>query len=86
MVPFFQSLGKSLLGKRRSHSSDPYQRQNASIVADAISSGYMQMLNYSSPHQASKVELHSYWIVVLTFLSRLMIDGKLDSMRFNNSS
>ena len=76
-TPFFRSLGRSLLGKRRSHTPDPYLRQNASMVANAISSAYMQMFTYEPPHEAEKMQRYSYWIVILTSLSRLLIEGKL---------
>ena len=75
-TPFFRSLGKSLLGKRRSHTPDPYLRQNASMVANAISSAYMQMFTYEPPHDAEKMQRYSYWIVILTSISRLLIEGK----------
>ena len=76
-TPFFRSLGKSLLGKRRSHTPDPYLRQNASMIADAIAAAYTQMFTYGPPNNANKMQRYSYWIVVLTSISRLLIEGAL---------
>ena len=81
-TPFFRSLGKSLLGKRRSHTPDPYLRQNASMIADAISTAYTQMFTYEPPNNANKMQRYSYWIVILTSISRLLIEGMSLSVAF----
>ena len=76
ITPFLQSLGKSLLGKRRAQTPDPYLRQNACLVADAIASAYVNLLTFSPKEDVGKMPLYSYRIVALSAVSKLLIEGK----------
>ena len=75
IVPCFQSLGKSLTAKKR---PEAYLRQNAYLVAEAMSQATIDQLKWSLPKNAETTkDLYAYWIVILTSISQLMIDGKL---------
>lgn len=76
IVPFFQGLGKVLVGKRRVHSHDYYQRQNACMIAEAMSGATLEQLNFEAPQNAAPKDRHAYWIVILTSLSQLMVEGE----------
>ncbi|KAL8661542.1 MAG: hypothetical protein Q9202_005487 [Teloschistes flavicans] len=79
IVPFFQSLGKALIAKRR---PDFFARQSAYMVADAMSAATLQQLNFQAPRDAdSAKDRYSYWIVILTSISQLLIEGKLRFLR-----
>jgi E3 ubiquitin-protein ligase HUWE1 len=69
---FLQSLGKMILVRR---TSDSYQRQNAMKVADSLASWVLNELKYELPREAPARQRYSYWIVILTSTSQLMIDG-----------
>ena len=72
IVPFFQGLGKSLVTKRR---SDTYIRQNAQIVANALSQANIGQLRYVLPARCPSVkDRYAYLIVILTSISQLMIE------------
>ena len=74
ITPFFQGLGKALIPKRRLES---YPRQNAYLVADAIARASLEQLEYSIPRHFDSIrDRYAYWIVVLTSISQLMIEGK----------
>ena len=76
IVLFFQSLGKALVAKRR---PDPYARQNAYSVADAMAEAILDQLHFEAPKVTSVVkDRYAYWIVILTSISQLMIEGPLD--------
>lgn len=73
IVPFFQGLGKALANKRR---PDTYLRQNAHLVAEAMSSAMLGQLSFEAPRQsASAKDRYAYWIVILTSISQLIIEG-----------
>lgn len=73
ITPFFQSLGKVLIAKRR---PDGYQRQNAYLVADALAEATLNQLRFQAAEKASSIQdRYSYWIVVLTSISQLLIEG-----------
>ena len=73
ITPFFQGLGKALVTKRR---AEPYPRQNAYLVADAISRASLDQLVYRIPRYFDSTrDRYAYWIVVLTSISQLMIEG-----------
>ena len=80
IVPFFQALGKSLVAKRR---PETYLRQNAYLVAEALSRANIDQLNYEIPRRtASSKDRYAYWIVTLTSISQLIVEGKLSSLNF----
>ena len=74
LVLFSQNLGKALAPKRR---PDAYARQNAYMVAKAMSKACLKQLDYEPPRRAASTnDRYRYWIVALTSMSSLMIDGK----------
>ena len=76
ITPFFQSLGKALVTKRR---PDAYARQNAYSVADAMAEATLDQLQFEAPKRTSSVkDCYAYWIVILTSVSQLMVEGPLD--------
>ena len=73
IIPFFQGLGKALITKRR---PDAYARQNAYMVAVAMSDATLDQLNFDAPRNSSSVkDRYAYWIVILTSISQLIIEG-----------
>ncbi|KAL8688982.1 MAG: hypothetical protein Q9218_005238 [Villophora microphyllina] len=78
IVPFFQSLGKALVARKR---SDNYARQSAHMIADAMSAATLEQLNFEAPRDTSSAkDRYSYWIVILTSISQLLIEGKIESL------
>lgn len=78
IVPFLQGLGKTLIAKRR---PEAYQRQNAYMVAKAISDSILDQLKYETPRKANSVQQrYAYWIVILTSVSELLMEGTLTSL------
>lgn len=76
IVPFFQSLGKALVAKRR---PDAYARQNAYSVAQAMAEATLDQLHFEALEKTPIVkDRYAYWIVILTSISHLMIEGPLD--------
>ncbi|KAL9596797.1 MAG: hypothetical protein Q9219_005556 [cf. Caloplaca sp. 3 TL-2023] len=76
ITPFLQGLGKALIAKRR---PDTYARQSAHMVAEAMSTSILEQLKFSAPKDASSVkDRQSYWIVILTSLSQLLMEGNVD--------
>lgn len=74
IIPFFQGLGKALIAKRR---PEAYAKQNAYMVAVAISEANLEQLRFEAPRNASSAkDRYAYWIVILTSISQLMIEGK----------
>ena len=75
IIPFFQGLGKSLVAKRR---PDAYSRQNAYFVADAIAESTLEQLKFEAPKRLDESikNCYAYWIVILTSISQLIIEGK----------
>lgn len=75
IAPFFQSLGKLLLFRR---SLEPYQKQCATIVADQLAQSAIDQLQFEGPkHSESVQDRYSYWIVILTSMSQLMIENSM---------
>jgi E3 ubiquitin-protein ligase HUWE1 len=69
---FFHLLGHGLIGKRR---IDIYQRQNASMAADAIASAVLRQLQLIAPNKSSCIkDRFSYLIVVLSSFSQLLFE------------
>ena len=74
IIPFFQGLGKALVAKRR---PDAYSRQNAYFVADAIAESTLEQMKFEVPKEVKSIkDCYAYWIVILTSISQLMIEGK----------
>ena len=73
ITPFFQGLGKALITKRR---PETYPRQNAYMVADALAEATLEQLRFGAPElDSSPKDMYAYWIVILTSISQLMIEG-----------
>lgn len=73
VVLFFQNLGKSLVAKRR---LEPYARQNAYMVAEAMSIASLEQLRYEPARNSACAEdRYAYWVVILTSVSTLIIEG-----------
>ena len=73
VVLFFQNLGKSLVVRKR---PDAYARQNAYMVATAMSSASLEQLRYEPARKSACAEdLYAYWVVILTSISTLIIEG-----------
>lgn len=69
---FLNVLGHGLITKRR---IDTYQRQKASMVADAIASMILGQLNLDAPQRTTCLkERFSYLIVILSSFSQLLFD------------
>lgn len=84
IIPFFQGLGKSLVAKRR---PDAYARQNAYMVAMAMSDANLAQLKFDAPRNASSAkDCYAYWIVILTSISQLMIEGMTDCSELKSIS
>ncbi|KAL8934769.1 MAG: hypothetical protein Q9211_005055, partial [Gyalolechia sp. 1 TL-2023] len=76
ITPFLQGLGKALIAKRR---PDMYARQSAHMIADAMSTATLEQLKFTAPKESSNVkDRQSYWIVILTSLGQLLIEGPVD--------
>lgn len=76
IIPFFQGLGKALIAKRR---PEAYAKQNAYMVAVAISEANLEQLRFEAPlNSSSAKDRYAYWIVILTSISQLMIEGMDD--------
>ncbi|KAL8772430.1 MAG: hypothetical protein Q9209_002381 [Squamulea sp. 1 TL-2023] len=73
IVSFFQYLGKALIAKRR---PDSYARQNAYMVADALSAALLEQIEFQLPMDSTSAQdRYSYWIVALTSLSHVLVEG-----------
>lgn len=69
---FFNSLGHGVIGKRR---IETYQRQNASMVADAIADAMLHQLQLEVANQAADIQdKFSYLIFILSSLSQLLFE------------
>lgn len=84
IIPFFQGLGKALIAKRR---PEAYAKQNAYMVAVAISEANLEQLRFEAPRNASSAkDRYAYWIVILTSISQLMIEGMNGLCTCSNSA
>ena len=71
---FFHLLGHGLIGKRR---IEPYQRQNASMAADAIASVVLRQLQLGAPNKSSCIkDRFSYLVVILSSFSQLLFESE----------
>jgi E3 ubiquitin-protein ligase HUWE1 len=72
---FFHNLGLGLIGKRR---IDLYQKQNATMVAEAIASAVLEQLQFEPPNASGNHKLRfAYLIVILSSFSHLLFESKL---------
>jgi E3 ubiquitin-protein ligase HUWE1 len=76
ITSFFQGLARSLVAKRTPES---YQKQNAFVVADALGNSLLQQLVWREGMAPSATEQYPYWIVMLTSLSQLLVEGMFGS-------
>ena len=73
---FFHGLGKTLVTKRL---SDTFQRQNSVMVAEAIADALIDQLSVKLlDNVLDTSEKETYWLIMLTSLSRLMIEVSLE--------
>ena len=73
ITPFFQGLGKALVPKRRLES---HMRQSAYMVAEALAAATLEQLQYELPKNTPVAkDRYAYWIVILTSISQLMVEG-----------
>ena len=71
---FFHLLGHGLISKRR---MDTYQRQKASMVADAIASMILEQLNLEAAQKTPCLQdRFSYLIVILSSFQQLLFDSR----------
>ncbi|KAI9839475.1 MAG: hypothetical protein M1819_002100 [Sarea resinae] len=76
ITPFFQGLGKVLVAKR---GLDPYPKQNAVMVADALAEAALEQLRFPALEKALAVQdRYAYWIAILSSISQLMIEGPIE--------
>ncbi|RLM00811.1 hypothetical protein CFD26_108395 [Aspergillus turcosus] len=69
---FFHNLGLGLIGKRR---VDSYQRQNATLVADAIAGAVLNQLQFTPPNSSDNPKHRfAYLIVILSSFSHLLYE------------
>ncbi|CAO1604362.1 E3 ubiquitin-protein ligase tom1 [Xanthoria calcicola] len=72
IAAFFQVLGKALIVKRR---PDSYARQNAYMMADALSAALLEQIAFQSPMDSTSAQdRYSYWIVALTSISHVLVE------------
>ncbi|KAE8349729.1 ubiquitin-protein ligase [Aspergillus coremiiformis] len=73
---FFHNLGLGLIGKRR---IDLYQKQNATMVAEAIASAVLEQLQFEPPNTSANHKLRfAYLIVILSSFSHLLFEVTAD--------
>ncbi|KAI9847392.1 MAG: hypothetical protein M1837_002581 [Sclerophora amabilis] len=76
ITPFFQGLGRFLIPKRQ---SDPFQKQNAIVVAEALAGAALEQLNFFPNMEISSVrDQYTYLLSMLRSLSQLMVEGPLE--------
>ncbi|THC94388.1 hypothetical protein EYZ11_006117 [Aspergillus tanneri] len=73
---FFHNLGLGLIGKRR---IDFYQRQNATMVAEAVALAVIEQLKLSPPNSSDSPKLRfAYLIVILSSFTHLLFEATAD--------
>ncbi|TPR03887.1 hypothetical protein CAN33_002380 [Aspergillus niger] len=73
---FFHNLGLGLIGKRR---TDLYQKQNATLVADAVAGAVLEQLQFQPPNASDNSKLRfAYLIVILSSFSHLLFEATAD--------
>jgi E3 ubiquitin-protein ligase HUWE1 len=77
ITPLFAALGKGLVAKRQ---PDSQQKQNASLVAEAMAEAMLDQLKREDMDEPieedKKQDQYSYWILMLTSTSQCLVDGK----------
>ena len=77
VIPLVQNIGKSFTSSRRR--LDSYTRQRAVGTADAWASAAIVQLNSHARVQSAQLEnKFAYWVVMLTSISQLMVEGSFD--------
>ena len=77
VIPLVQNIGKSFTSSRRR--LDSYTRQRAVSTADAWASSAIAQLNSHARVQSAQLEnKFAYWVVMLTSISQLMVEGSFD--------
>ncbi|KAL5365688.1 hypothetical protein BJX96DRAFT_18474 [Aspergillus floccosus] len=73
---FLHNLGLGLIGKRR---IDIYQRQNATLVAEAIAKAVIGQLQFAPPNSCdNQKQRFAYLIVILSSFSHLLFEATAD--------
>ncbi|KAL2821931.1 hypothetical protein BJX63DRAFT_427294 [Aspergillus granulosus] len=73
---FLHNLGFCLIGKRR---IDPYQKQNATMVADVIAGAVIEQLQFRPANASNSPKLKfAYLIVILSSFSHLLFEAVPD--------
>ncbi|PYH96257.1 ubiquitin-protein ligase [Aspergillus ellipticus CBS 707.79] len=73
---FFHNLGLGLIGKRR---IDLYQKQNATMVAEAVAQAVIEQLQFQPPNSSDSTKLRfAYLIVILSSFSHLLFEVTAD--------
>lgn len=74
--PFFSSLGRILVVRR---TMDPYQKSNATKVADQLAKSILEELQFErAKNSSTNRDQYSYWVVILTTLSHLIMDESFE--------
>ena len=77
ITPLFAALGKGLVAKRQ---PDSQQKQNASLVAEAMAEAMLDQLRRGNMTEQikedRKQDQYSYWILMLTSTSQCLVDGE----------
>ena len=77
IVPLIQNIGKSFTSSRRR--LDSYSRQHAVASADTWASAALSELTSSARSEsADQGDRFAYWVVMLTSISQLMVEGSFD--------
>ena len=78
---FFHNLGLGLIGKRR---IDSYQKQNATLVAEAVADAVIEQLKSGPPNACENPKLRfAYLIVILSSFSHLLFEATADRPQTN---
>ncbi|PWY87297.1 ubiquitin-protein ligase [Aspergillus sclerotioniger CBS 115572] len=73
---FFHNMGLGLMGKRR---IDLYQKQNATMVAEAVAEAVFEQLQFQPPNSSESSKLRfAYLIVILSSFSHLLFEATPD--------
>ena len=76
IVPFFQSLGRSIVSKRR---SDPYIRQGGQLIADALAGSMLSSLQFKARNEAVlQKDKFAYWVKIMDSLSQFFVEGTIE--------
>lgn len=77
IIPLVQNIGKSFTSSRRR--LDSYSRQRAIASAEAWASAALSELSLNArTKSADEGNRYAYWVVMLTSISQLMVEGSFD--------